>query len=429
MQKSNINKIDIVILILSFLHVCIFNFLNIANFSIKIICLLIVINVFLKNRISSNRISSTIKKRIIIMGIAFIVFILSALFGKDTHWKIAISNYLCILYSVIPLIYFSDLAIHNKNTLTKIFRNSFYIINGYAILNIIISIIQVIFPGFMAGMSTWQNSFSDDLICGLFGYSCTPQFGLYFIFVFFYNLYYLMSVNNDKRIKLYNYFILFFLLVISMFNDNKAVYIELVLFLMLYLAFNKRYDIKDKTQWTLKGIYGKLAAAFFCVLVSYIVLPPVRDLFERNLIYAFRLFFQAAKSDSVMYYGSAERVYAVIHAFTKYHAFGFGYGVGTCYWQAGNAFGFSHFGLADMGSFLCLSGVWFTVLILYVYTSCFWDLTHSKNIVTKLLTTAVILILFFYSQIITSNTLCFNLIYIMLVLGLVHNYTIIENKK
>ena len=165
------------------------------------------------------------------------------------------------------------------------------------------------------------------------------------------------------------------------------------------------------------------------MLVSYIVLPPVRDLFEQNLIYAFRLFFQAAKSDSVMYYGSAERVYAVIHAFTKYHAFGFGYGVGTCYWQAGNAFGFSHFGLADMGSFLCLSGVWFTVLILYVYTSCFWDLTHSKNIVTKLLTTAVILILFFYSQIITSNTLCFNLIYIMLVLGLVHNYTIIENKK
>ena len=42
---------------------------------------------------------------------------------------------------------------------------------------------------------------------------------------------------------------------------------------------------------------------------------------------------------------------------------------------------------------------------------------------------AVILILFFYSQIITSNTLCFNLIYIMLVLGLVHNYTINENKK
>lgn len=425
MKNENVRIIDKLILILCILQVCLFNFINISGQTIKLLCILIVFNIFCNRKIS--------KKTILKMGMLLLVIIvcfISFRLGHDNYLDVFMSNIRSIIYAALPLIFFSNLSSKHYEYVDKTFLNGFWLINGYAILNIFISITQVFNPGFMAGKSSWISIMPEDLICGTFGYSCTPQFGMFYLFVFFYNIYYLIRKPQKKWMKKYNICILLYMLIISLLNDNKAVYFELPLFGIFYLALNKQINLRMKMSLRTLHIYFGILTIAILLIVTYFAIPSFKKLLDSSLLYAINLFFEATRSETVFWYGSAERVYAVIQAFTKYDAINFGYGTGTYIWQAGTALGFRHFGQADLGSFLCLGGIWFTISVLVF---CFWCLIEITDInrdkINKILLFLIVLALFFYAQIITANTLCIIFIFIMITMGMVHRYTLLESEK
>lgn len=99
--------------------------------------------------------------------------------------------------------------------------------------------IQGQFHGFLSGFSNYENTFTPDLMSGLFGYEGTAQFGLYSIFVLIYDMYMLKYSKykiENKYIRYIIDFILFISIVISSsMNDNKANYISLILVLFEFL--------------------------------------------------------------------------------------------------------------------------------------------------------------------------------------------------
>lgn len=425
MKNRSVTMIDKLILILLVLQVCVFNYFNISGQTIKIICILIVFSLFYGLAVSKR----TLLKIGMLLPILLLCY-LSYRVGNNRHFDIFMSNIRSIIYAALPLMFLSDLVVKDTRYVDSILLNSFWGINGYAILNVIISVIQVFHPGFMAGNSSWINTMPEDLICGTFGYSCTPQFGMFYLFVIFYNIYYVIRKPQRKWVKKYNIFIILYTIIISILNDNKAVYFELLLFIIIYFSLNRNLNIKRKMRRRAIYPYLGLFLLMVFILVIYYVIPSFRELLNSNLLYAINLFLEATRSESVFGYGSAERVYTIIHAFTKYDAIRFGYGTGAYIWQAGTALGFTHFGLADLGSFLCLGGIWFTIFVLVFFLLCLIDITAiNRDKINQTIMFLILLALFFYSQIITSNTLCIILACIMIVFGMLHRYSLLESEK
>lgn len=69
--------------------------------------------------------------------------------------------------------------------------------------------------------------------------------------------------------------------------------------------------------------------------------------------------------------GSNERIAIIIFAFTKISTWLCGTGFGNNVVYAEGYLGFKHFGQADFGSILILGGVWFTIILIYVYINMF----------------------------------------------------------
>lgn len=419
MKSKDIRILDKSIIILCFLQVCVFNYLDISDQCIKIISFLIILSFFNNGKIFKK----TVLKVAMLLAALIICFISSRL-GHNNHFDIMISNMNAITYVTLVLIYFSDLMLHHFVYIDKILMKNFWLLNGYGIVNIVVTFIQILKPGFMTGKSMWINNMSEDLISGTFGYSCTPQMGMFFCFLLFYNLYYFMRKPQKKWVELYNIILLIYLIVISTFNDNKAVYIELLIFGILYIFINRKLNITSKIKKKAFRIYFVIIGISICLIVAYMVILPFRKILDSNLIYAIKLFIKATQSESVLGYGSAERIYTVIQAFSKYDAIHFGYGTGDFIWQAGVALGFKHFGLADLGSFLCLGGLWFTISVIGIYIYNINEIVNSNRIIKNLIF-LIILTMFFYSQIMTSNTLCIIFIFLMIVMGMIRRYSII----
>ena len=422
MKNKHVGLIDKLIIFLCVFQVCIFNYWNISRETIKLICILIIIS-FVRNGKLPKYIALKIS---VLMCVGLLCFI-SFKRGHNIHFDVFMSNVRSLLYAFLPLIYFSYFIPNHVEYVKRLLLKNFFLINGYAILNMFISIFQVLKPGFMAGRSDWTNEMTVDLISGIFGYSCTPQFGMFFLYVFFYNIYCSICNAGRKYIKYYNIVILFYTLIISILNDNKAIYIELILFMVLYICLNQQLNLKNKMDWKRLRVYFIIFCAALLTILMYFVVPSFKSLLDNNLLYAIKLFWMAAKSELVLGYGSAERVYSVIHAFTKYDAIHFGYGTGDYVWQAGVALGFRHFGIADMGSFLCLGGVWFTISTMALYFWCVLDLSEmKKNIKKEFIILIILFLLFFYGQIVTSNTLNLVLIFMMSIMGMIYRQTLEE---
>ena len=414
----NVKPIDKLILLLCTLQFMLFNYLNIAGQTIKIICFLIILSIFWKGKIQKR-----VLRKLMVLTLSVVLCYISAKVGQNCHTDVLMTNIFAILYAARPLIYLSDLVLSKPEYVEDVVLKHFGLINGYGIFNVLVSIVQVAHPGFMAGSTVWVNTFDNDLISGTFGYSATPQFGLYFLFVLFYNIYYYIR-KTRKWIIYLDLFFLIYILIFSVLNDNKAVYVELILFGVAFLMLDKKYNFGIKIKRKSARVYGTAIIAILALILAYILNSTFHDVVYNNIIYAFNLFYLATKSDAVFGFGSAERVYTVIYAFSKYDAIHLGYGTGSFWWQAGSALGFAHFGLADLGSFLCLGGIWFTSLIVALYHMNLTDILDiKKEAKIKGYVLAIVLILLFYSQIVTSNTINIILIYLFAVLGLIHRYT------
>lgn len=416
---------DKIIFFLLFIQVAVLNYLNLSNIGIKVICFLILVRLVLEILLV-GKIKISILKSMVWILIIFVIGYFSAKLGHEYHRDIFISNFLSILYVIITLVYVSYIINYRYYFVLQILNSSIWIMNLYFVFNMIVSCIQIQVEGFMSGISTWINPMHEDLICGLMGYSATPQFGLFSIFIIILNLYYSDFCNSNYIrnyvYRIYSIILIAFVIVISSFNDNKMVYIELPLALLFYLYLTGRLNfMKKKIERKNFNLVMMIFVGTIMGIFLYLTVPIIRDDIYMNFIYAVELLIEATTSNSILGYGSADRLYMVIYAFDKYNALKLGYGMGAFPWHTDDVLGFRHFGQADLGAFLCLGGLLFTVVVFMVWMNYYIKIIYSgktsKSRLGYVLLYVVSLLLLFYTQLISINTVSIIVIFCGIVLG------------
>ena len=69
--------------------------------------------------------------------------------------------------------------------------------------------------------------------------------------------------------------------------------------------------------------------------------------------------------------GSAERLGMIVYAVNRTDILWHGAGIATHLWQEAYGLGFAHFGISDFGTFLCLGGVPFIVLMILFFITVY----------------------------------------------------------
>lgn len=314
--------------------------------------------------------------------------------------EILLDNIGTIFSTSLVLIYISFICKYKRTFIIKFIRRRKLLFNGYMVLNIPILLLQL--AGFTAlsgrHPEALNNSFYADLVSGLFGYNGTGLLTMYFCFLFIYNLF----LYQNKEIKQRKYFMIYTIVITGLIfyiaanSDNKALFILMPMFLIIYLVemrMNVRKNILKKIRYLLK--YALIAILAFTFLI--IILQPVlgtgdliRDTFTK---------IQNGWELSNNSYGSAERLGMIAYALNNQTIRWKGAGIGQHTWQEAYAFKFAHFGISDFGSFLCIGGITLVSLIILFMISIYKQVMHDKVSISIFLLASIVIML--YTQLFT----------------------------
>lgn len=417
-MKLTIDKrywLDSLILVMIFLQIAIFNYLNLSKLGNWILFVLIIFRLLLSVNIKK-------RKRFLLFAAlgTFSIYMLgtiSALAGAFFRFGAFRSNLMSMTYPLLITIYIAFICMYNKEVVRKFFNNNFYAFNIYFLINVIVLILQVRIPDFMAGYANWVNYYRKDLISGLFGYSGTHQLGFFSSFIILYNLYYTKYVCKKKyrvAMNAYTAFLMLFVMIMSSLNDNKMQYVMLALFLYAYVEINIS-DGKSESRRVvqrLKFVFA-IIAVLVALIVTYFRVDFVKHIFDSSILKIVKKMMEILNSKDSLITGGAERIYMIRFAFTKFNGLTTGYGLGTYWWQTSTALGFSQFGQADLGTFLCLAGLVFTVPCMafyYLLYKCICGLNGRKHMVfVKLAVLVIELVAAIYTTPMKNSTIqiCF----------------------
>lgn len=425
LKKYDFNKfkdIDAIILLLLLFEITIFSLLNIRGLGNRLILLLLLLRLFVLSPCKK------FKKRILISYLLiFIVYSLSALLSDKFIPYSYYMNYKALLYTLTPLIYIVWLRIYRKSFFFSTFENLFIFFNVFYIINLIVMCIQGQFHGFLSGFSNYENTFTPDLMSGLFGYEGTAQFGLYSIFVLIYDMYMLKYSKykiENKYIRYIIDFILFISIVISSsMNDNKANYISLILVLFEFFMIEMGGKTEKERELTSKFIY-----AAFGIIVVFGIFLTFSDLSFlekispqlKGTVYLFRKAIFDPTSYQSGEIGSIERVY--IPLYVLYHPQYILFGAGTAFsnWQTAGTLGFPHFGQSDLSSFFALGGIFFCIIVFSIYNYFYLQIVGKvkDKVIFKISHFFVVFFYFFYTQPWTQSTLSICLLMLFIPLSM-----------
>lgn len=425
-MKKNKIDIDSLILILLLLQVTLFSFLDIRGLGNRMILLVVLIRLFVYKR--ANKFLLKTVGSVIIM---YFIYLISAFQGKNFTLSLFIENFIAIIYTFTPLAYVGLLSKIRTSYFYKTMDNSFVFINVFYIINYVVMILQGLIPGFLSGFSNHVNNYTPDLMSGLFGYESTSQFGLFSVFVFLYDIFCFNYSNNHKIRHKFRRRCIELLLFISVvvgaaLNDNKGVYITILLafisFQMIVISYK---NLSKRIMWVLLvGFVLGVITIIFGIVVStnmqvFLKISPelYGTIYQLNKLLADSSYYYQGQS------GSVERVYMLIYAFT--HPETLTFGVGTAYsgWQTSGVLGFDHFGQSDLSSFLCLGGISFvsiTFLSFYKQYETIARLSIKKRLPSACLI-STIAFFFFYTQPWTQSTLSICLAFMIVPLGMLSN--------
>lgn len=416
-----------------FLQMAIINYLGVSKYGNWIIVVLVMI--WIIKRI--QHLKRTEKMFIIFLFSFYIIAFIDAIMGISFDMSIFRRNMFSVFYPLVVAGFFVCLSVNNREWLIKKMKSSFYLFNIYYIINIIIIIIQIMIPFFAPGItnSDWVNDYREDLISGIFGYSGTHQLCFFSCFIVIYNFAY-GKLYCKKRLKkylvnCYTLSLIGFIIVASSYNDNKGQYIFLVITLLIYgwIIYRKKSNI-EKLK---KGLLLSVLILFFILILGVIIekIPLAAGVYDNSIQKLADTISNINKSNGRMVAGGAERFYLVSYAFKYYDGFTSGYGLGSFWWLTENALGFPHFGLADLGTFLILGGLFFVVpcyfIYFYLYSHIVGVSKRRKNNSVKLLILFFLISANFYSVPMKNTTVQITLIYNFLVLGIV--YIFFEDKE
>lgn len=358
--------LDVILISAMLLQICLLNYFGIAQFFTKFIALLIIIRLFIyKGRTKGMKGYLHIP----VMGIVSLCMaVASMVFGINNTMPVFKSNFLAVTYTLIYSYYFVFLVRRKEDWLKEYFINSFWILNWYFAINCVMLLYQAYIYGFLTGSAVVLNLQFADLISGLFGAYGTHYLAFFSVFIILYN-YYIYNGKFERPLKQAGGFFLgiyfVFNLIISILNDNKFYYILLALFIfMLYMC---AYITRKPNKVSLKQVEFWSVVLAGSIVFAFIInsdsesLKSVRDAYNMlvdNITVIYK--------NKTIVAGSSERFYLIYYAFRYYRGISTGYGLGAYGFDDMTAFSFYHFGLSDLGTFLCLGGIVFT-LPLFVY--------------------------------------------------------------
>ena len=310
------------------------------------------------------------------------------------------NNIIVILPSTLALIYVGFLCKYKRDFIICFLKKQKMIFNGYMLLNVPVLLLQLGGNTFLAGRhpESLNNSYAADLISGLFGYNGTALLAMYFCFLIVYNisLYKNGEIKHTQIFSIYNVLLIIFIMFVAANSDNKAIFIIMPMFLIIYLVEHRmiiNMTLLKKIRQLLKYVIYALAVVF---TITIIISPVIsvdeifKDTFQK--IYSGWLLSNNA-------HGSAERLGMISYALSNTSIRWFGAGIAKYGWQEPYAFHFSHFGISDLGSFLCLGGGMYIFLIMFFCINLYRQIVHDKISIFILLMGAFAILL--YTQFLT----------------------------
>ena len=351
-------------------------------------------------------ITAIIHKRKKICGKTVIVFLLASSFlfvvsailspnASALSYNVRSSLYSLCIIGILFIINSSD-----RNFLLKKLLENIKLLNALLIVNILTLALQTRRTGFLI-KNSWLaiNPYYEDHCAGLFGFNATNVLGLYSIFVMMLNLSYAhINKKENKRIIIYTLLTQAIMAFLSQYNDNTGFYMLLVIFLGVYAlaSIQRNRDLAKKIIRIFS--YCMLIVILFIIALN---LPVLGDHIRVSVLDKIQrvLFYDSFGGAS----GGSERLAIIRYALALKSTMLFGTGVGATQWIQANSYGFVHFGINSMGSYILIGGIWFyisyTLLFAEIYYSLFISSNREKQYTMKIIIIGIVIIFSLYTTI------------------------------
>lgn len=304
----------------------------------------------------------------VLISLILVLFMLSAVISRSNEY--IVNNFRSSLYSLCTLGICLIVTKANGNLIVEKLKNKIRSFNFLLLINIVILAIQSMRTGFLIRV-VWlaENPYYEDHCAGIFGKNSTNILALYSIFVMLLNLYFarteIMKQTEKKVFVIYTIIVQGVMAILSQFNDNIGFYFMLGIFAICYVASLNLQDRDIRKKIT--QFWGYIIIIFFVSLVLFNI-PSLNEYINSvvsDRIY--RLFNYNRISGGAS--GSSERLAIIEYAISQPSTFLLGKGVGSTMWIQANRFGFAHFGINSIGSYMLMGGVWFflTYVMFYAY--------------------------------------------------------------
>lgn len=421
-MKLRIKTMENLILLLIIGQVVVFRFFNVYEMMNKVILALIAMVLFW-NFLNGWLIQISKKGEVGSILIVIALLVLNGLFyGFNSTFR---SNVLMMFYPLMNMFYLTYYVKKYQNRFYKKMIQMRYLINIYFIINIIIMFIQLQGNYFLVGVVTQENTLYEDLISGLFGYSMTAAVCYFSVFVIIYNMVISYTIKKrfyQKLFNTYNIALILIMVYLSTQNDNIQFFAFAPLALIVIMLSRNRLN-------TVTGLQKVLLVALTCVFgitIALAVVPGLYEILNDTVFYKFTGAIEHMYDGASVTHGSMERiallVYGLIYANGWVLGRGFSYsGVYTPY-----TFGFVHFGNANIGSFVCLGGIWLYFAVIFLYSKRLVNMIeHNAHKEQKkfygLMVSGFLVAASTFSIPFTDVSIGLCLVFIMLVFGL-NNY-------
>lgn len=342
-----------------------------------------------------------------------IFFVVLLLFYFNFNCRILDGSYSIISYNlwqILPsllIFIYSCILISNKMSIIVYLNKYIYIIFAFFYINIFFIVLQINgyyqFSGFT---NNRNNSLAVDMVSGLFGYNGIPMMTLFLSFFNVYVFHYIKFYckNRFNIICIWIPLIVFYI-ILPLYNDNKGFYLVQLLFAVVYyLNLNFNY-VKKFFKSNLKKI-GYISIFLFLIVCLFTFVPSLSNLTSK-IIQEIRQGWEYGSSS----HGSNERIGMIQYALSDQQYLVAGHGVGNYTWTEPYAFGFWHYGQSDLGTFLCLGGLAFVILLFSSYIS---SLSVSKcNLMLTLSVLFSLILLSIYTQVFTVSCLMISFVFFL----------------
>lgn len=356
--RPSLDLFDIGIISLILLKEFILDFFGLGNIVNGLICALIIL------RIISEHWRSPLVLALSLL-VTPLLMLVSVFMGGSI--SIGLKNALRIAQLQVYLLYVAYLFIQKREGIIEAYEQAGVLLNAILVINMVVMVIQYIFPGSIQAVSDGNVISFEDNISGLFGYASTHAVAFYTVFIIIYNINWSQRVVDRSRIIVVFYTIILAILsiIIGTLNDNKALFFFIIIALFICCVYIGAFHLRKAVK-----IAAILIPSIIVVCLSAYELIPVFKAFIDKLIWSISFVVIRALSPDSIVNGSDERFKMIVYALLLSKSWQFGEGIGAFDMYQPGALGFNHFGQSDYGSIIILCGVWayLALVVSYVYT-------------------------------------------------------------